>query len=159
MKKGLPVIVQGDGTSLWTMTHALDFAVGFEGLLGNEKSIGEIYHITSDEVLTWNQIYTQLAHTVGVDPIIVHVPSQLICNYADEVGYESQVGSLLGDKTHSALFDNTKIKSLVPNFKTTILFKDGIKETIKWFEADSSRMVIKEDTNSLMDALAAKFKP
>jgi nucleoside-diphosphate-sugar epimerase len=157
MKKRLPIIVHGDGTSLWTMTHALDFAVGFEGLLGTKSAIGQIYHITSDEVLTWNQIYTQLAHAVGVEPVIVHVSSQAICDYADEIGYESQVGSLLGDKTYCAVFDNTKIKTLVPAFKTTILFKDGIKDTIKWFEADPDRMVIKDETNRFMDGLVKKF--
>jgi nucleoside-diphosphate-sugar epimerase len=157
MKKGLPVVVQGDGTSLWTMTHAMDFAKGFCGLMGNQYAIGEAFHITSDEVLSWNQVYDTLAHAAGCEAKIVHVPSEYICDFADKYNFPSVRGTLLGDKSHSALFDNSKIKRFVPGFIATILFSVGIKETLKWFEADPSRMVVKEETNRFLDGLIEKY--
>jgi len=153
MKKGLSVVVHGDGTSLWTMTHAADFAKGFVGLIGNQYAIGESFHITSDEVLAWNQIYQTLANAARCEAKIVHIPSEYIADYADKINYPSKRGTLLGDKSHSALFDNSKIKRFVPDFVATIPFSVGIRQTLDWFEANPSRMIIKEETNRFIDGL------
>ena len=110
MKKGKKIIIHGDGTSLWTLTHAEDFAVAFVGLLGHQQAIGHTFHITSDESLTWNQIYEAIADAINVKANIVHIPSDFICRFDD-----FQIGNLLGDKTHTVIFDNTKIKTFVPD--------------------------------------------
>jgi len=148
MKKGLPIVVHGDGTSLWVLTHAEDFAIGLVGLLGSSESIGEAFHITSDEVLTWNHIYRQLGEAVGVEPKLVHVTSDRICRLSP--GY---TGSLLGDKSNSVIFDNSKIRKLVPEFQCTTTFAEGIKTTLEWFEADHSRQIVDPETNHLMNTL------
>jgi len=154
MRKGLPVVVHGDGTSLWTMTHADDFAVGFLGLMNNSRAIGEAYHITSDEALTWNQIYQAVSMAAtGQESKLVHLTSEFISDYADNHGYPSVRGTLLGDKSHSALFDNTKIKRLVPEFQARIPFAEGVKRTIAWFDADPARRIIKPETNRFLDEL------
>ncbi len=150
MKKGLPIVVQGDGTSLWTLTHARDFAVGFIGLLGRSEAIGEDFHITSDEYLSWNEIYQLTAEAVGVEAEIVHVTSERICQFDPDYR-----GTLLGDKSVSALFDNSKIKRLVPHFCAKIPYKDGIRETLAWFAADPSRQRVDPDTNQLIERLVA----
>jgi nucleoside-diphosphate-sugar epimerase len=157
IKKGLPIIVHGDGTSLWTITHSQDFAIGFEGLVSNSKAIGEAFHITSDDVMSWNQVYTTVAHAAGHEPKIVHLTSKVIADYADIKGFPSIRGNLFGDKTHSAIFDNSKIKKFVPNFKATIPFSKGIHDTLKWYEQDKKRMAINESTNVFMDGLAKLF--
>lgn len=153
MRRGLPTVVHGDGTSLWTMTHARDFARGFTGLMGNMRAIGEAFHITSDEVLSWNQIYEAVARAAGAEPNLVHIPSGWIADYADRSGFPSVRGTLLGDKAHSALFDNSKIKRFVPEFATTIPFAEGIRETIAWFDADPARQVIRAETERFLDGL------
>lgn len=154
MRKGLPVVVHGDGTSLWTMTHADDFAVGFTGLMNNFRAIGEAYHITSDEVLTWNQIYQFVAlAATGQEARLVHLPSEFIADFADKHGFPSVRGTLLGDKSNSALFDNSKIKRLVPEYQAKIPFAEGIKQTIAWFDADPKRRVVREETNRFLDGL------
>ena len=138
MRKGKPVIVPGDGTSLWVLTHHADFAKGFVGLLGNARAIGEIFHITSDEWLTWNQIYQTLADAAGVqNPQLVHVASDLIAAYEPDWG-----PGLIGDKSNSMLFDNSKIKQLVPDFHCTIPFSQGAREIIAWYDADPFRQII-----------------
>ena len=153
MKKGKKIIVHGDGTSLWTITHSKDFAKGFTGLIGNKKAIGESFHITSDEILTWDQIYTQIAEAVCVKPNIVHIASDFICSINN-----SFTGTLIGDKSSSAIFDNSKIKSFVPDFKAIIPFKEGIKETINWFESDPKRMIIENETNEMIDEIITKYE-
>jgi nucleoside-diphosphate-sugar epimerase len=157
IKKGLPVVVQGDGTSLWTLTHADDFAIGFLGLFGNNLALGEAFHITSDEVLTWNQIYQTVAQATGFDANIVHIPSDYIADYADLHHYPSKRGSLLGDKSYSAVFDNSKIKKFVPTYKANIPFATGIKNTLHWFESEPTRMIINEQTNKFLDGLLDNF--
>lgn len=122
-----PVIIHGDGTSLWTMTHNSDFAKGFVGLMGNLHAIGESVHITSDESLTWNQIYEMIADALGVKLQALHVPSEFLDRSSD-MDYK---GSLLGDKSNSVVFNNTKIKKLVPDFVATTRFDQGIKQTIQ----------------------------
>ena len=153
MKQGKPVVVQGDGTSVWTLTHAEDFARGFVGLLGNNAAIGEDFHITSDEFLTWDTIYQLTAEAAGCEARIVHVTSDRIC--AMDAEY---TGTLLGDKSVSAIFDNSKIKRLVPDFRATIPYREGIKRTIAWFEADPARQVIDPTTDAFIDRLIASTR-
>jgi nucleoside-diphosphate-sugar epimerase len=152
MKKGKPVIVHGDGTSLWTVTHAEDFAKGFVGLLGHQQAIGNAFQITSDESLTWNQIYQTVADAAGCIPTIVHIPSEFIAKIDP-----SLEGSLLGDKAHSVVFDNTKIKRFVPDFVCTIPFAEGFKRTLTWFDADSRRQIVRKETNEMMDRIIQAY--
>jgi len=153
MKKGKEVIVHGDGSSLWTITHADDFALGFTGLLGHQQAIGHSFHITSDEILTWDQIYDAVAAAAGVKTKKVYIPSDFIAQFD-----EFQYGNLLGDKTHSVIFDNTKIKTFVPEFKAAIPFNKGIKRTIEWFETDKDRMQILEKNNQFIDDVIKAFR-
>jgi len=150
MRRGKKVIVHGDGTSLWVLTHHKDFARAFVGLLGNDHAIGQAFHITSDELLTWNQIYTLLAHAAGVEPQIVHVPSDVIAAFDPELG-----AGLLGDKAHSVIFDNSKIKRLVPDWTATIPFSLGAREIVAWFDADPARQVVDEQVSTLIDKIIA----
>lgn len=147
-----PVIVHGDGTSIWTLTHSADFAKGFVGLLGNFHALGEVFHITSDEWLTWNQIYLSLAAAAGVTPKLVHVPSDLIAAYNSSIG-----DGLLGDKSHSAIFDNSKIKQVVPEFSASIPFCRGAEEIIAWHQADPSRQKVNPDFNNMCDKLLENY--
>lgn len=153
MRQGKEVIVHGDGTSLWTLTHHRDFAKGFVGLLGNPHAIGESFHITSDEVLTWNQIAQTLAHAAGIQAHIVHVPSELIAAFDPDWG-----ASLLGDKAHSMVFDNSKIKRFVPDFVATIPFARGAEEIIAWYDADPARQVVDERADALYDRILAAYQ-
>ncbi len=128
MLEGKPVIIHGDGTSLWTMTHNSDFAKGFIGLMGNIHAIGEAFQITSDESVTWNQIYKAIADTLGVEFKPYYVPSDFlhaVSNYDFE-------GSLIGDKANSVVFDNSKLKKAVPDFVATVRYDQGIRSTIKY---------------------------
>lgn len=127
MLEGKPVMIHGDGTSLWTMTHNRDFAIGFIGLMGNIHAIGESVHITSDESATWNQIYEIIADALGVELNAVYVPSSFLAA-ASELDFR---GSLLGDKANTVVFDNSKLKRLVPDFVATTRLDQGIKETVK----------------------------
>ena len=152
MLRGEPVIVHGDGTSLWTLTHATDFAKGFVGLMGNAHAIGESFHITSDEWLTWNQIHEILAAAAGVKPTLVHVPSDLIAAYDKAWGE-----SLLGDKTHSFILDNCKVKHLVPDFICTTPFSRGAEEIIAWHMADPARQQVDPAFNALCDRILQAY--
>ncbi len=158
MKQGKPVVVHGDGSSLWTITHSKDFAKGFVGLIGNEKAIGESFHITSDELLTWDQIYQAVAAAAGVEANIVHVASDFIAAVAVAQDQDWLVGNFLGDKSVSVIFDNSKIKEFVPEFEATIPFAEGIKETVKWFEEDPERMVISDFNNGLLDSVLDAYQ-
>ncbi len=153
MRKGLPTIVHGDGTSLWTMTHHSDFAKGFVALLGNPHALGENFHITSDESITWNQIADMMANAAGVEAQIVHVPSDLIAAYDPAWG-----AGLLGDKAHSVVFDNTKIKRVVPDFVASIPFARGAEEIMAWYDADPARQVVDDATNQMMDRIVAAMQ-
>ena len=148
MRRGEPVVVHGDGASVWTLTHHRDFAKGLVGLLGRDDAVGESFHITSDEWLTWDRIHHILARAAGTTAEIVHVPSQVIHDYDRDWGE-----SLLGDKTHSMIFDNAKIKRFVPDFAATIPFAQGAEEIIAWYDADPSRKTIDEELNSTMNRL------
>ncbi len=158
MRKGKEVVIPGDGTSLWTLTHSDDFAIGFTGLLGNRQAIGHSFHITSDESLTWNQIYEMMAFAAGARLKAVHIPSDFICEVADELGQEWMRGNLHGDKANSVIFDNTKIKSFVPGYVATIPFSEGFKRTIEWFDADPDRIWIDEPANELMDEIISRYR-
>ena len=157
IKKEKKIIVHGDGSSLWTITHARDFARGFLGLLGNQQAIGHAFHITSDEILTWDQIYDILADAVGKQANKIHIPSDFICRVDPAL-----TGSLQGDKSVSAIFDNSKIKRFVPSFQAIIPFCQGIKKTILWFEERSERMHICQKTelmiNNIITAYEKAFK-
>jgi len=157
MRRGARVIIPGDGTSLWVMTHSKDFARGFAGLWGNRHAIGHSFHITSDELLTWNQIYQAMADAAGAEMRAVHVSSDFICQVADRLGQSWMNGNLLGDKSNSVIFDNTKIKRFVPGFVATIPFSEGIKRTIRWFDEDRDRIRIDASNNRLMDAILEAY--
>ncbi|WP_406634524.1 SDR family oxidoreductase [Pseudarthrobacter quantipunctorum] len=151
MRAGLPVMVHGDGTSLWTLTHSQDFAKAFVGLLGRPQAVGESYTITSDEYLPWNQIYQLFARAAGVrEPELVHVASETIAAHSAELG-----ANLLGDRSHSVVFDNTKIKSLVPGYCATIPFADGAREIVQWFDANPELQTVDQDYMALADRLTA----
>jgi nucleoside-diphosphate-sugar epimerase len=140
--------VHGDGSSLWVVTHAEDFARGFIGLIGNAQAIGHAFHITSDEVLTWNQLYQTIADALGVEAKLVHIASETIARVAPRL-----TGSLLGDKSWSVVFDNTKIKTFVPGFQAVIPFREGIRRTVAWFDADERRKRIDDAVNREMDGI------
>lgn len=150
MRRGQPVVVHGDGTSLWTITHSADFAKGLIGLLGHQQAIGHAFHITSDEILTWDQIYQAVARGAGVEAKLVHLSSDVI---AAQVPWMR--GNLHGDKAVSAIFDNSKIKRFVPDFQATIPFQEGIARTIAWFDAKPERQRINPDNDRLLDRLVA----
>jgi nucleoside-diphosphate-sugar epimerase len=153
MRAGKKVVVHGDGTSLWTMTHHKDFAAGFVPLLGDPHAEGETFHITSQEWLTWDQIYQIVGRAAGVEPQLVHVPSELIAAYDPVWG-----ASLLGDKTHSMIFDNKKIRRLVPDFVARIPFWQGAQEIIAWFDADPARQVVDPYCDAMQDRIIAAIE-
>ncbi|HEY3914417.1 MAG TPA: SDR family oxidoreductase [Verrucomicrobiae bacterium] len=148
LKRGLPIIIHGDGSSLWVVTHAEDFGRGFLALFGNPAALGHAFHITSDEVLTWNQIYGTIAEALGVEAQVVHIPSDFIVKVAPQL-----TGTLIGDKTWSAVFDNTKIKTWAPGFQCVIPFREGIRRTVAGFDADPSKRRVDDAVNREMDRI------
>ncbi|WP_138751242.1 SDR family oxidoreductase [Paenibacillus sinopodophylli] len=150
IRAGKPVIVHGDGSSLWTMTHNSDFAKGFIGLLGQKETIGQAYHITSDEVLTWNQIYEAIGAAAGTPPKLAHISTSFLISHDPELE-----GGLLGDKSVTSVFDNSKIKALVPDFEASLSFAEGIKRTVAWFEAHPDRCTEDLEWNEQMDLIIA----
>ena len=153
MIKGKKIIIQGDGTSLWILTHNTDFAVGIVGLFGNDKAIGEAFQITSDELLTWNQIYSLFAKELGVELNAIHIPSDFIAKYNIDTG-----SSLLGDKAHSVIFDNTKIKSLVPEFNPVIKFEEGVKSIVQWYKNNPDWQIINSTINDNIENIINKYE-
>ncbi len=152
MRRGLPIVVHGDGTSVWTLTHHEDFARGLVGLLGRPDAVGDTFHITSDEALSWNQIHEMLGQAAGATPNLVHVPSDLIAAYDPEWG-----DGLLGDKAHSMVFDNTKIKRLVPDFRAVIPYAEGARRQIAWYDEDPSRRIVEDRTNAMFDRIVNAY--
>ncbi len=153
MRKGKKIIVHGDGTSLWTITHNSDFAKGFIGLLNNSQAIGHAFHITSDEVLSWDQIYRTIGNAAGVEPQLIHIPSDFIALFdPDATGY------LLGDKVVSIIFDNSKIKRFVPGFNATVSLSRGVKQTIQWFENHPERCTVDDRWNIIMDKIINAYE-
>lgn len=154
MRKGLPVVIPGDGTSLWQLTHNDDFAKGLLGLFGHQASIGHAFHITSDEVLNWNQIYEATAEAAGVDQLnSVHIASDFIVACMPE-----EEGGLHGDKAGSLVLDNTKIKRFVPDYVATRRFRDGIKRSIAYYDADPARQLVDDVANSNYDKLISAYR-
>jgi nucleoside-diphosphate-sugar epimerase len=152
MRRGLPVVVPGDGTSLWVLTHHEDFADAFVSLLGNPHAIGDTFHITSDELQTWNQIFLTLGHAAGCEPQLVHIASDSIAKTVPEWG-----PPLLGDAAHSVIFDNSKIKRLAPGWAARIPFAQGAAEMIRWRDEDGARRVADPTVDAAFDALVAAY--
>jgi nucleoside-diphosphate-sugar epimerase len=152
MLRGKKVVVPGDGKSFWTMTHNTDFARALVGLLGNAAAVGEAFHITSDEVLTWNQITEAIAVAAGLEPDIVHIASDFVAAVAPELAE-----GLLGDKAHSLVFDNSKIKSFVPGFEAAVPLAEGLARSLAWFEADPARKVVDKERGVLLDRIIAAY--
>jgi nucleoside-diphosphate-sugar epimerase len=152
MLDGKRIVVHGDGQSLWTLTHTRDFAVGLVGLLGNPAAIGEAIQITGDEALTWDSIHWTIAAALGVEPRIVHVPSDFIAAANPELGPH-----FLGDKAYSALFDCSKLKRLVPEFRTTVSFHEGMRESIAWLMADPSRRRVDPASDAAIEAILSAW--
>ncbi len=153
MRRGRKLVVPGDGTALWTMTHADDFAVGLAGLLGNPAAVGETFHITSDEVLTWNELTETIATLAGFEPELVHVPSDFIAGIDSDLGQE-----LLNDRAHSLVFDNSKVKGLVPEFEAKVSFAEGIARSLEWFGGEPSRQAFSEERIELLDRVVDAYE-
>ena len=151
MLENKPVIVHGDGTSLWTLTSSKDFAVGFTGLMDNIHAIGETFHITSDETLSWSQVYRTVGRALGVEPQLRYIPSDLLA----ECSHFDLYGSLLGDKAHSVVFDNSKIKRAVPEFNCTTRFDVGVKESVDYILAHPEYQLIDEEFDAWCDKMIA----
>lgn len=154
LRRGAPVIIPGDGTSLWQLTHNTDFAKGLVGLLGHQAALGHALHITTDEVLNWNQIYEAVAEAAGVRaPRFVHIASDFLA--ACVPGW---MGGLHGDKSHSVVLDNTKIKRFVPDYVATTRFRDGIKRSLAWFDADPARRLVDAEANAQYDRVIEGYE-
>lgn len=154
MRRGKAVIVPGDGTSLWTITHNTDFSRGLIGLFGNLAAVGEAFHITADEVRSWDQYYLAVAHAAGVArPNLLHVASDFIIAAAPE-----KTGSLLGDKATSVVFDNAKIRRFVPGFRCAVPYAEGIARTLAWFDADPARRQVDEAFDRLCDRIVSAYE-
>ncbi|WP_214411145.1 NAD-dependent epimerase/dehydratase family protein [Sphaerisporangium fuscum] len=148
-RAGKPVVVHGDGTSMWNLLHARDFARGLAGLVVNGRGIGESVHITSDELLTWDEIHFSLARAAGVEPRIVHRSSEDIGRVIEWMG-----PVLTEDFRHSVIYDNSKIKRMVPDFSPQVPFAQGAREILEWFDADPSRQRVDGDIDAAFDRLA-----
>ena len=153
MRRGKKVIVPGDGSSLWVITHNTDFAKGLVGLLGHEQAIGHAFHITSDEVMTWDQFYRIAAEAAGAEVKIVHIASDFLTACHPE-----SLGSLTGDKAVSVVFDNSKIKRFVPDYCATVRFGEGIRRTLAWYDADAARREVDEEANARWDRVIAAYE-
>src|SRR5579863_4943630 len=153
MRRGKKVIVPGDGSSLWVITHNTDFAKGLVGLLGHKQAIGHAFHITSDEVMCWDQFYRIVGEAAGVEPQLVHIPSDFIGACLPE-----SLGGLVGDKAVSVVFDNSKIRQFVPGYCATTPFWQGIRRTMAWFDADPARKQIDDAAKDHWDKLIAGYE-
>ncbi len=153
MKRGAKVIIPGDGASLWVLTWNADFAKGLVGLLENKKAVGEAFHITSDQALSWNQIYLEAYQALGQAPNVVHIPSDLIAAYNDHA-----LGSLVGDKSNSVVFDNSKIKHFVPDFICEVNWAEGLRRSLAWFESHPEFQTIDVESNLLWDKIIAGYE-
>jgi nucleoside-diphosphate-sugar epimerase len=149
---GKPVVVPGDGTSIWTLTNHRDFAIGLNGLLGNKLAENNVFHITSDEWLSWNQIYSMIGNAFGVEPKLIHVPAEVIARFFPQYG-----PGLLGDKIHSMIFDNAKIKNAVPAFNCSVPFSEGVKEISNWYKSGNANTKIDPEMDSLYDQIVEKI--
>jgi len=148
IRAGKRIIIPGDGTTLWTLTHSRDFAVAFEGLMGNPHALGETFHITGDESLTWNQIHECIGAALGQEIHPVHIPSETIGRL-----WPDMVGNLLGDKSNNVLFDNTKIKRAVPAFRTETPFSRGVRECLSWLDQHPERQKLDPEFDRWCDQM------
>jgi nucleoside-diphosphate-sugar epimerase len=153
MKRRQKVIIPGDGTSLWVLTWNADFAKGLIGLLGNKKAIGEAFQITSDEVLSWNQIHLEAYQALGLEPNVIRIPSDLIAAY-----HPHSLGSLIGDKSNSVVFDNNKIKRFVPDYSCEVAWTEGVRRSLEWFEAHPEFQTIDHEMNSIWDGIISAYE-
>jgi nucleoside-diphosphate-sugar epimerase len=154
LEQGKPVFVHDHGESPWTLTASRDFAVGLAGLVGKPEAIGEAFHITSDEVLTWNQIYAEIAAALGVaSPMVVKVPTDFICRIAPQF-----TGTLKGDKAHAAVFDNAKIKRLVPEFDCRVPFRVGVRESVAWLRAHPEQQNRKPELDEVIERVLEAWR-
>jgi len=150
--EGKPIIIPGDGTSVWTITHASDVSYSFVDLIGNEQAYHETYHITGDKLYTWEQLSTILANVLGVKPQFIHIPTDLIIKYLPEME-----GPLLGDKAWSAIFDNAKIKALSSNYRSTIGYEEVAKDVIAYYQQNKSLQTIDQDYEKTYDKLIEDY--
>ena len=153
MREGKPVIIPGDGTTLWTCTHSRDFAVAFAGLMGNVHALGEAYHITSDESMTWNQMYLAIANALGVKLRAVHIASETLGMLCSD-----WVGALLGDKSNSVLFDNSKIKRAVPRFCATTRYDQGVREALAYIDSHPECQQLDPEFDAWCDSVAEAYE-
>ncbi|MBZ5628358.1 MAG: SDR family oxidoreductase [Acidobacteriia bacterium] len=153
MRRGKEVMVPGDGTSLWVVTHNTDFAKGLVGLLGMKEAIGHAFHITTDEVRTWDQYYRATAEAAGVEARLIHIASDFISACLPQM-----TGTLIGDKSGSVVFDNGKIKRFVPTYSATTTYAEGIRRTLAWFDADPARQQIDLAADAAWDKLIGVYK-
>lgn len=154
LEQGKPVFIHDDGETPWTLTAASDFAVGLAGLAGNDKALGEAFHITGDEVLTWNQIYVEIADAVGAKSReIVKVPTDFICETVAEL-----TGNLKGDKAHPGVFDNSKIKQFVPEFQSRKPFRFGVRESVSWLRSHPDQQNLSPKVDETIDTVIAAWR-
>ncbi len=152
---GKPVIIPGDGTSLWTLTHSKDFAKGYVGLMANPHAIGNAFHITTDESMTWNQIYQTIADTLGKPLNALHVPSDFLARHGENYDFK---GELLGDKASTVVFDNSKIKRLVPDFVCNISMADGLRQAVQFMLAHPETQTPDLEFDSWCDRIADSMR-
>ncbi|MFO7244927.1 MAG: NAD-dependent epimerase/dehydratase family protein [Actinomycetes bacterium] len=158
MRRGADIVLPGDGTAVWTITHAADVAAGMRGLLDTAESVGLAVHITSDEALTWRGLHREIARAAGLsdeqfDAQVVCVPSDALVAAAP-----SQAGSIYGDKMHNAVYDTSLIKRLVPGWSAQVRFAEGVRDAIAWFEEDPARQVVDAEANAMFDRIAAIYR-
>jgi nucleoside-diphosphate-sugar epimerase len=154
LEQGKPVYVPDQGENPWTLTAASDFALGLAGLVSNPEALGQAFHITSDEVLTWNQIVNEIAAALGVaSPGVVRIPTDFICQLAPQM-----TGTLKGDKAHPGVFDNSKIKRFVPGFAARKPFRVGVRESVDWLRAHPDQQHLKPELDALSDQVIAAWQ-
>lgn len=149
---GREIVVQGDGQALWTLTHARDFAVGLVGLLGNPGALGEAVQVMGDEALTWDEIHHAIGAALGVEPRIVHVPSEFIAGVDPDLGRH-----FLGDKTWTSVFDCSKLRRLVPGFRVSVPFREGLRESVDYYLADPARQKVNPETDAAIERILAAW--
>ena len=153
LEHGKAIFVHEDGQSLWTLTAASDFALGLAGLVGNPATRGEAFHITSDEALSWNQIYAEIAAAVGAkNPQVVNIPTEFICQVAPQL-----TGNLKGDKSHAGIFDNSKLKRFVPGFACRKPFRVGVRESVEWLRAHPQEQNLKPEVDELIEKVLGEW--
>jgi nucleoside-diphosphate-sugar epimerase len=153
MKRGKKIIIPGDGTSLWVLTWNEDLAKGLVGLLGNPKAIGEAFQITSDQILSWDQIHLEVYQAMDLEPNVIHIPSDFIAKFDPEA-----VGTLIGDKSNSVVFDNSKIKSFVPDFNCVVDWAEGLRRSLAWFNAHPEFQTVDDDANEMWDRIIGAYE-